>query len=211
MDKEELYEKQSEDPSLRIDRTKFKHDDSLYYEKKPSNISEQSEREQKREMQWKANVEAAGMLKSDRPENEHEQRAEEVEARLRRAEQRQAEEKAADLAKWREDLRQTAEKAKARHTPEGTEHQRVTGAQPPTYQKPASPSSSGAGSSGAGSSGAGSSGAGSSGAGCILPILGIIAFIAILPFLIQLLIIAVPIVIVGGIIFAVIAGLFSKN
>jgi Flp pilus assembly protein TadB len=201
MDKEELYEKQSEDPSLRIDRTKFKHDDSLYYEKKPSNISEQSEREQKREMQWKANVEAAGMLKSDRPENEHEQRAEEVEARLRRAEQRQAEEKAADLAKWREDLRQTAEKAKARHTPEGTEHQRVTGAQPPTYQKPASPSSSSVG----------SSGAGSSGAGCILPILGIIAFIAILPFLIQLLIIAVPIVIVGGIIFAVIAGLFSKN
>ncbi len=111
--------------------------------------------------------------------------------------QREAREKALNARIEQERQRQASlkeEKAKQ----EAAERQRIAQIprpiQPPPSPITPSPSS-----------------ASSSGAGCILPILGIIAFIAVLPFLIQLLVIVVPVIIVGGIIFAVIAGLFSKN
>lgn len=105
--------------------------------------------------------------------------------------------KEADLLLWVEGLRRTAEEAKVRQAAEEAKVSQTEEEFKLPSKKVIVSSSP--------------SNTGSSGIGCVLPIIGVIAFIAVLPLLLQLLAILIPIIIVGGIAGAIIVGFFSKD
>ena len=144
-------------------------------------------------------VEELEKLKREKIQEEHETDAEhqrEIRERQLHLEQERQQEENCKRQQEQEWQRKAHLSAELKVKQEAVERQRVAQAQLPIQQQPTtfSPFNEG-----------------SSGAGCILPILGIIAFTAILPFLLQLLAFLVTIVIVGGSIVAVAAGIFLEE